>query len=405
MKKETYSLSSTSLAFSELLQEHINTSVEVSYPSTILEINLSAILRNFDRIKSRVRPGCRMSAIVKANAYGLGDLVIGKALHEYRGCNDFFVATLEEGINFKKYLKEVNVYILNGLIEEAVPAYYRHKLIPVLNTYEQLSAWASFAHKMGQRLPAVLHLDSGINRTGFCEEDAKRLVENVHLLDPLDIRYIMSHLANVKSTDPDYSLQQLQYFSHICSKLPPYPRSFIASDGTFLPTSFHNDLARIGGALYGIVSHPHGQQLIEPVLQFQARVMQVSNVSSGASIGYGATYVTQRNSRIATIASGYTDGFSYPLQNKGYVYFNGHPAPVIGRVSMDLTTVDITDMPPDRAVPGSWAEIIGPHASIQSVAHLAGTHPYDILLHLGKRAKRVYHFDKESTTQGTPGTF
>jgi alanine racemase len=274
--------------------------------------------------------------------------------------------------------------VLSGLVPGTEAAYTAHDLTPVLGSLAEIDRWpAGIA-----RSKAILHVDTGMSRLGLDGRELALLADDHARLNRLTIRYVMSHL--VASEQPDDPINQLQRqrFAAARARLPPAPGSLANSSGIFLGADFGSDLARPGAALYGINPTPGRPNPMRPVVRLSVRVLAVRDVPAGGSVGYNGIWTAARPSRIATAALGYADGFHRSLAGRGWACFDGTPVPLVGRISMDLTTFDVTDHP--AVQPGSWLEVLGPHLSPDDVARAAGTNGYEVLTSLGRRFHRVY---------------
>ncbi len=350
----------------------------------ILTVNLAALRHNYTIIAHRIAP-TRTAAVVKADAYGLGAHRVAPAFYE-AGCRDFFVAHLGEAIALKPVLKpDATLYILNGLQPGTESACACENIVPVLNSLEQVENWARLGTKLGTKLPALLQVDTGMSRLGLSATELDGLTNDFSLLDSIDVRFIISHLASGDEPENPANAAQLAAMRAALARLPKLPVAFANSGGSFLDKSYHFDLARPGVALYGVGPAP-----IKPVLTLSARVIQVRDVDKGAAIGYGGTYIAQGPMRIATIAVGYADGWFRSLGNKGSAYFGDTRLPIVGRVSMDSITLDVSALPENTLRLGSLVELIGPHQRLEDVARDCDTIPYEILTALGNRYARVY---------------
>ncbi len=351
-----------------------------------LEIDLGAIVANWRLLCGRHTAG-QVAGVVKADGYGLGAEPVAAALYQ-AGCRHFFVALLDEALAIRRRLPEAMVAVLGGLLPGSEPLYRAHDITPVLGSLAELDAWAAAAGQAGQKLPALLHVDTGMARLGLDPRDLAILQQDHHRLDAIALRYILTHL--VASEVPDDPLNQLQRdrFAAACAGLPAAPRSFANSSGIFLGPGWGSDLARPGAALYGINPTPGQPNPMQPVLRLRARVLAVRDVHPGESVGYNATWHAARPSRIATVGIGYADGWHRSLSGRARGFFDGTPVPLVGRVSMDLTTFDVTDAP--GLTPGAWLELIGPQQTPDDVAAAAGTNGYEILTSLGRRFHRIY---------------
>lgn len=351
----------------------------------VLTIDLAALRHNYSAIARHIAP-TRAAAVVKADAYGLGASRVAPAFYD-AGCRDFFVAHLGEAIALKPFLQpDATLYVLNGLQPGTEAACARDGILPVLNSLEQIENWGALAARQGRKLPALLQLDTGMSRLGLSASEFERLLENFALLDNIDIKFVISHLASGDEPENAANARQLANMTALLVRLPKLPVAFANSGGSFLDKSYHFDLARPGVALYGV--GPENE--VVPVLTLSARVIQVRDIDKGAAVGYGGTYVAEGPMRVATIAVGYADGWFRSLSNKGSAFFGDTRLPIIGRVSMDSITLDVSALPEGTLKLGSPVELIGPHQRLEDVARDCDTIPYEILTALGNRYARVY---------------
>jgi alanine racemase len=205
----------------------------------------------------------------------------------------------------------------------------------------------------------------------------------------------MSHLAAADNADDPKNKMQLATFTALRRLVPGARASLAASDGLMLGTAYHFDLVRPGYALYGGQPSRHHRAPVEPVVTVHARILQVRDVPRGETVGYSGIWEARRPSRIATVAAGYADGIPRSASRAsdgpgGRVALGGHLAPIVGRVTMDLVTVDVTGLPPHLAQPGAWVELVGETISLEDAGAAAGTIGYEILTRLGRRFHRVY---------------
>jgi alanine racemase len=353
--------------------------------SAVLEIDLAAIVANWRKL--RALHGADCAAVVKADAYGLGAARVAPALHA-AGCRHFFVAHLSEALAIRGLLPGSMLAALNGLPTGAETDFAAHDIDPVLGSLDEIARWSQFARKLGRKLPALLHIDTGMNRLGLDRHELATLQQNHALLDGISLRYILTHLVSSEIAGDLLNAGQLQRFADACARLPPAPRSLANSSGVFLGDAWRSELARPGAALYGINPTPDAANPMQAPVRLHARVLQVREVQAGESVGYNATWRASVRRRIATAGIGYADGWKRSLSGGGHALFDGFPVPLVGRVSMDLTTYDVTDSPTLTA--GGWLELIGPGLSVDTVAEWAGTNGYEILTSLGARIARVY---------------
>ena len=327
--------------------------------------------------------------MLKADGYGLGAGQVGRALWD-QGCRRFFVAQLGEGLRLRPALPDAEIAVLNGLTAGSESEFTAASLTPVLNSLGDLERWQSHCRTNGRALPAILHLDTGMNRLGLGPDELSRLGDSSDLLNGVELRLIMSHLACADDARDPMNGVQTERFRAALALLPSAPASLANSSGVFLGQQFHFDLTRPGCALYGINPTPADANPMKQTVRLDARVLQVREVAAGASVGYGASYRTRRPTRIATVAVGYADGYLRSLSGKGAVYADGVALPLVGRVSMDLITVDATEAPEGLVSPGRLVEVIGPNRTPDDVARDAGTIGYEVLTGLGSRYRRVY---------------
>ncbi len=348
---------------------------------TLLDVDLGAIVANWRALRRGPT-----AAVMKADAYGLGARAVAPALHA-AGCRHFFTAHPGEALAIRDSLPGAMLAVLNGLWPGLEADFAAHDLTPVLGTLDEVDRWTAQARAAGRLLPAILHVDTGMNRLGLDAAALDALAADHGRLRGLDLRYVMTHLASAECPDDPQNEWQRRRFAAACERLPTAPRSLANSSGLFLGPGFGSDLARPGAALYGVnptPGHPNPQR---PVVRLRARVLQVRDVPAGAGVGYNAQWTASGPSRIATVSVGYADGFLRALTNRAVAYFDGRPVPLVGRVSMDLTTFDVTTEPSLRQ--GDWLDLIGP-GGVDALAELAGTNGYEILTSLGPRYVRRY---------------
>jgi len=334
------------------------------------------------------------TAVVKADAYGLGMAEIAPALAR-AGCETFFVATLGEAAELRALLADATIYVFGGLLKDTAFVYREFGLRPVLNSADEIEEWAAFCSAARTKLPAAIHIDSGMNRLGLSAAEVASLAGAKTLLSAFELALVMSHLACSDEPEHPKNEAQRKTFDTLRAKLPKAPASLANSAGILLGQAYHYDLVRPGIALYGGRARRTGANRFAPVVELAGRILQVRDVPAGETVGYGATRALNRPSRIAVLAVGYADGFFRSLSvadgKQGLqVYLGDHPAPLLGRVSMDLVTVDVTDVPAALARRGAWVELIGKHVPADALAAHAGTIDYEVLTNLGARATRRY---------------
>lgn len=357
--------------------------------SGILSIDIEALKANYRLLAAQVSPAI-CGAVVKADAYGLGADRVGPALVE-AGCRDFFVAHLVEAKDLKRYLpREAKIVVLNGLLPGGEPFVAANGFIPVINSLAQLSNWSKEAERHGARLPAVLQFDTGMSRLGLSPAEANALCSDPDLLRNVDVEFIMSHLA---SADESLNLQntdQLSAMGAVAARFPEMRVCLANSGGIFLGRDFHGAMARPGLALYGGIASNGVPNPTTPVVSLSVRVIQTHTVPEGTLVGYGGSHRTPFEMRLATLAAGYADGLPRSLSASGAAYAFGRRLPIVGRISMDSMTVDISSLPDEALGLGSLVELIGSHQTLEDIARDAGTISYEMLIGLGQRYHRQY---------------
>jgi alanine racemase len=359
----------------------------------VLTINVGALRSNWAEL-NRASGQAECAGVIKADAYGLGLEQIARALRD-EGCKTFFVATLSEAQRVRAVQPGAAIYVLDGLLPGAAPHYAGFDLRPCLGSLAEVREWAAYGQAVGRRLAAAVHIDTGMNRLGLTAGEVGQLADELHLFKDFDCTLVMSHLACADETDNPMNRRQHAAFDALRARLPAAKASLANSGGVFLGADYHYDLVRPGIALYGGRALEGRDNPMRWVVQLQARILQVRDVAAGETVGYGGTYTCHRQSRIATLACGYADGFLRAIsrvgQASGAVGFLGaHPVPIVGRVSMDLITVDVTGVPDNLAQRGAWVEVLGARTTVDDLTDRAGTIGYELLTRLGKRVHRIY---------------
>ena len=347
-----------------------------------LTVSLKAIANNYGLV-ARLGAGAECAAVVKADAYGLGAAQVAQALAE-RGAGTFFVAHLDEGIALRAVLPQARIFVLHGFMPGCEGSMAAHGLIPVLNSLDQVRSWKRFCEQAGQAFPAALQFDSGMSRFGLSIED---LAEPA-LFNGLNLQLVMSHLACADMPDSPANEMQRQRFVTMAAAFPGVPRSLAASSGIFLGPDYHFELIRPGAALYGIAPS-EGRRVLAPVVSLDARIAQIRTIQAGDRVGYGLSWTAPKATRIATLGLGYADGFFRAQAGQASVWYGRTRLPVIGRVSMDSISVDMTEAPADLKA-GDVLSVLGPQQDVDALARSAGTIGYEVLTALGSRFHRVY---------------
>lgn len=342
-------------------------------------IHLSNIAANWQAI-DRLNPTATTAAVVKADGYGLGAAKVSQTLAK-AGCSTFFVAHLEEGTALRKALGfGPRIFVLNGPTGSHLRTYREADLTPVLSSEEQVELWARTP-----RGACALHFDTGMNRLGLASSVLTHRRDELHKLQPV---LVMSHLACGDTPDHALNRVQLDRFTEIASAFPDTPASLANSAGCYLGPNYAFDLTRPGIALYGGSTSPDTVGL-QPVVTLDARILSVFHAKAGETVGYGATHTLDGNTALATVALGYADGIPRSGSDTLIAYLDGTPCPVLGRISMDLITIDVSKAQ-GIAKSGARVEFLGAHAKLEDQAARAGTLGYELLTGLSNRVERVY---------------
>jgi alanine racemase len=364
----------------------------------VLTVDLAAIHANYRMLAARVVPG-ECAAVVKADAYGCGIEPVTETLVR-AGCQTFFVAHLAEARRVRAVAPEAAIYVLNGFSSAAGPGFVETYARPVINSSVELAEWDHFVATTGWSGGAALHVDTGMNRLGLTVEEAAAVATRLQTGNH-GIALLMSHLACADQPDHPLNDRQIRQFREIRSLFRGIASSLANSPGIFLDSSTYCDLVRPGVALYGGAPMPLHTNPMRPVVELQARILQVRNVQKGDTVGYGAAFTAKRDSRIAVIAAGYADGIQRSpavpeaqAAREGAggreVIVAGKRCRMVGRVSMDLTAVDVTDLPVVAVRRDAMATLIGDGLSLDEVAAQTGTIAYEVLTNLGRRFHRVW---------------
>jgi alanine racemase len=353
----------------------------------VLDVDLDAIVANWRRL-STIAGGVAAAAVVKADAYGLGAAPVAAALAR-AGCDTFFVAHVDEAIALRAAVPAAAIFVLHGVARGAESALRAHRLTPVLSTPDQIAVWGAEAARIGERLPAALHLDSGMARLGLSEAEVDALAADPARLAPLDLRLVLSHLAAAEEPENPSNERQRTTFERLRAKLPEARASFANSSGVFLGRPYHFDLLRPGAALYGVAPRAGKANPLAPVVRLSARVLRLATLEAGTPVGYNGRFTTSAPTRIATVAVGYADGFFRALGGRAQAGFAGRRLPIVGAVSMDMVTIDVSSLPDGLLREGDFVDLIGGDADgVDALAEAAGTIGYEILTALGARFQR-----------------
>ena len=353
-------------------------------------IDLDKLASNYRKINSELAKDTVVGAVVKANSYGFGAIQVSKKLYR-EGCRNFFVATPSEGVEIRQVLNnDANIYSLIGILHGCEEMYEKYRIIPVLNNMYQVNLWLDYSKRIGKKLPAVIQVDTGMSRNGLSTKDMEKYHEKI--TDGIDISFILSHLACADEVENPQNRLQLDSFKKTLKMFGENVKaSFSATNGILLGEEYHFDVVRPGKALYGFSIRKDKVDTFEPVMDVYARIIQISDLPQGCTIGYGATFATQKPLRTVTVGMGYADGFMRKFSGFGHGFINGHKVPIIGRVSMDYVVFDATDIYESEIKIGNWVSFTrDPDYTLERWALEMDTLPHEVSCRFGPRVKRVY---------------
>lgn len=360
-----------------------------------LTINLGAIKRNWQYIRDNVEASVVVSAVVKANAYGLGVDRVAPALYE-QGCRDFYVASLAEGIQLRDVLPEgAAIYLLAGVAAGDESFCEEYDLIPVLSSLAAIESWLQFCLSQKRSLPTVVKFDSGMSRLGLALEDLVELL-SADQLDALGVVGFMSHLACADECFNKSNSQQLKYFYEAArllrAKIPMVRLSLANSSGIFLGENYHFNSVRPGAALYGINPCPGKENPMQSVVGLKLPILQLKNLKCESSVGYGGDAVAPSGCTLAIAQGGYADGLNRILALRPYGFIDGKAVPLLGRMSMDSCIFDVSAAL--HLSRGDYIDLFLDAESLSDLATNTASLGYEVLTSLGLRFQRVYLDDE-----------
>jgi alanine racemase len=374
------------------LSAEANQAAALAAATGVLSVDLDAIVANWRKLEKTAVPA-ECAGVIKADAYGCGTGPVARALAG-AGCKTFFVATLDEAYVARAAVPSAAIYVLDGFFQNCGDAYAKIDVRPVIGDLNELAEWDVFCRRSGWRGGAAIHVDTGMNRLGLTLLEAQGIVPRINAGDH-GITLVMSHLACSESLNHPLNAKQLATFREIASLFSGVPASLSNSSGVFLGPQFQFDLVRPGAALYGVNPTPEADNPMRPVIDLKARIVQTRNVDRGESVGYGGTWTARRPTRLAIVSAGYADGYfraggSSDGTRGAEVVVAGKRCPIVGRVSMDLMAIDVTDLEKNAARRGHMVTLIGEGITVDELAHHFGTIGYEVLTSLGPRYARVY---------------
>ena len=347
--------------------------------SSILKISNSNIKKNFNFFK-KIKKDLIVAPTIKADAYGLGSKIIFKLLLK-EGCNHFFVATLDEGIKINNKDKKIKIFVLNGIQNHDYQLFNKFNLIPIINSIEELN------NVIYKKIKFGLHIDTGINRLGINYRDIPSYV-----FDTNNVEIVISHLSSADEKNNSYNDIQKNRFSKLTKKFQKKDIIFSLanSNGSVLSNSFLFNMIRPGIGLYG---GSNGNKLIikkiKPVVILSAKIIQIKEIKKNEYVGYNQTYKTIKNTNVAIISIGYADGIPRQLSNNGFVFYKKNKFKIIGRISMDSLTIDISKSKHNLKV-GTYVDLINYNYNIEDFAKQCNTISNEVLTSIGTRVKRIY---------------
>jgi len=361
-------------------------------PRNWVEISRPALRRNLRYVRSRLRAGTALCAVVKADAYGHGAPACAQTFHQ-AGAEWLAVTSVEEGLRLRQAGLDGRILVLGGFAASEAPALVAHGLTPAIWDPAQLH-WLDAAllqYPESGRFPFHVKIESGMGRLGLTPAQEADFAAALARQPRLSLEAAFSHLAASEAPDPGACARQFAEFRRAADRLGVKPWHFLNSEGALRFAPWGGMMARVGLALYGYSSQPEHAARLRPALTWKTRVLAVKDLPAGHAIGYGSRFRSPAPIRIAVIAVGYADGYRRDFSPGAHVTLRGGEAPVIGAISMDLTTVDVTHLPPPRL--GDEVTLLGPGCDAAHLAQLARTIPYEVLCGLSARVRRAY-FDE-----------
>ncbi len=346
-----------------------------------MTVHLDAIIDNYQTLKSKSSTA-DCAAVVKANAYGLGMTDIAPALYHDGGCEVFFVANLREAVNLRTALPKVTIYVFNGTTEDQVETILEHNIRPVLNDLNQIDIWR------GQPAPCAIHFDTGINRLGLSEDEAELFLND---RPDLNVSLVMSHFIQSEIAGHPSNEMQLDRFIRYRYQLPDAKASLCNSGGIYLGEDYHFDLLRPGIMLYGgnpgLPKRPDG---LKHVFELYGKILQIRHLRPGMAVGYNSLWTAAEEARIALVNVGYADGTFKTSDKCAKVFVGGHVANVIGKVSMDMIAIDITDDKFSHITVKDDVELLGANITLEMAAEVSTLGQYELLTGIGQRYNKKY---------------
>jgi alanine racemase len=366
---------------------------------TRIKINLSALKHNLQQIRALVGGACKILAVVKADAYGHGAIPVSHELLS-AGADMLGVATVAEGIRLRQAGINAPILLLLGILDSGPEEIIRYDLTPAIYEFSSAQALADAARQAGKKIKIHVKLDTGMGRLGFPWQEGFDFIRQLLTLKGIEIEGLLTHFAQAEAADKDFSLQQLSRFEKITKQLRQegieIPLLHAANSAAIIALrQAHLNMVRPGIVLYGAMPDEGMSQKLDlkPVMTVKTKIIRLRKVPAGTGLSYGLTYITPKASNIAIIPIGYAAGFSRNLSNRGQVSIAGVRAPVVGRVCMDMSLIDVTHLPEVKVGDEVliWGEDAAGRLPVEEVAHFANTIAYELLCLVGRGLPRSYY--------------
>jgi len=361
--------------------------------NTYTEIDLEAIKHNVSQIRGLIKPSVKYMAVVKANAYGHGSVAVSRAAVE-AGADYLAVANLKEALEIREAGIVSPILILTESPTSVMNEILHYDLSQTVYSFSEAQALSSEAKRKNKPAKVHVKVDTGMGRVGVLPSEALAFIAKISSLPGLELEGIFTHFAKAEDPQDNFTEGQFDKFKYVISKAAQIPIKHSAnSAGVLFHADTHLDMVRVGLMMYGLYPSGASRSLIKlkPALSFKSRITYLKKVPAGTPLSYGGTYQAPSETTIATIPVGYADGFSRRLSNRGAVIIRGKRYPVVGRVTMDLTMVNVGDA---KVEVGDEVVLIGEQngqlISADEIADLEDTISYEVVCGIGKRVPRIY---------------
>jgi len=354
-----------------------------------LIVDLDVIGKNYMTIRNLLPKNVAIGAAVKSDAYGHGVERVAKKLSSL-GCAKFFVISLDEALELRKFSMTDEIYVFNGINDGEEAIFMHEHIIPVINSIKQFELFAKFARKKAKKLPIALYVDTGMKRMGLDIKELEIVLDSEYIRD-ISISSIISHLACSDESKHMMNEKQLKLMQHIREKYPRYKISLLNGQGILLGENYYFDMVRPGGCLYGYGVEKDNKILpVRSPLKFTSEIIHVTNIEEDGFVSYGSRFEVKKGMKIAVIPLGYADGYPRSLSNKGYCYLDRYKINIAGTVCMNHTMLDVSNVPERLLHLGAEIEIFGEYADIRDIANLGGTIAYELTTSIGHKYPKTY---------------